>query len=212
MSTPTQFDDAALRDLIACPRCDLLHRSHRVADGCVGRCKRCHTPLIMPRAQAIPRIIALSLTVLILLVGALYFPFLELNAGGFSNSASLLDAATAFNHGLLIPLSGAVAAFMVLLPAVRVASLVYALVPLLFHQPPARYSAYALRLANRLRPWAMAEIFIIGVVVALVKIVDLADVTPGPAFWAFSVMVIILVLNDTYMCRWTLWNALTARR
>ena len=34
-------------------------------------------------------------------------------------------------------------------------------------------------------PWSMAEIFVIGVAVALVKVSGLASVTLGPAFWSF---------------------------
>ena len=199
------------RDLIACPRCDLLHRVRPQVEGTSARCARCGTVLITTRAAAIPRVVALALAVLVLMVGAVFFPFLQLKTGGLTNSASLLDAATAFHSGILIPLSGVVAALIVFLPALRVGAIFYALLPITFGRPPARHATYALRLANRLKPWAMAEIFILGVAVALVKVTGLADVTPGPAFWAFSALVIILILKDNSMCNWSLWSALTKR-
>ncbi|MEM9813834.1 MAG: paraquat-inducible protein A, partial [Pseudomonadota bacterium] len=183
-----------------------------VQDGRVARCQRCHTPLIFPRGQAVARVVALSLTILILMIAAVFFPFLTLEAGGFRNSATLIDAATAFDEGWLIPLSGLVAAFILILPAIRTGALLYALMPLLAARPPARYAAMAMRIANRIRPWAMAEIFVVGMVVALVKIVELASVTPGPAFWAFCGLVAITVLKDTYMCRWSIWNSLAPPR
>ncbi|WP_348520785.1 paraquat-inducible protein A [Algicella marina] len=142
------------------------------------------------------------------MTAAIFFPFLKLKTGGLSNSASLFDAATAFQSGILIPLSGAVAALIVILPSLRVLAILYALVPLQFGRPPFRHAAFAFRLADRLKPWAMAEIFIIGVAVALVKVTGLAEVTPGPAFWAFSALVIVIVLKDTAMCKWSIWTAL----
>jgi paraquat-inducible protein A len=54
----------------------------------------------------------------------------------------------------------------------------------------------------------MAEIFVIGCAVALVKIADLADVVFGPAFWMFALLVVLIVAQDRLMCRWSVWNAL----
>jgi paraquat-inducible protein A len=54
----------------------------------------------------------------------------------------------------------------------------------------------------------MAEIFVLGVGVALVKVVDLARVEIGPAFWMFAGLVLITLLQDTFTCRWTIWRAL----
>ncbi|MEO0913051.1 MAG: paraquat-inducible protein A [Pseudomonadota bacterium] len=197
-----------LNALIACPRCDLLHHVRPQSNNQIARCSRCHVTLITTRQDAIPRVTALALTVLILMVAAIFFPFLNLKTGGLSNSASLFDAATAFQSGILIPLSGAVAALIILLPTLRVSAILYALTPLMLGRKPARHAAFAFRLAEKLKPWAMAEIFIIGVAVALVKVTGLAQVTPGPAFWAFCALVVIIVLKDTAMCKWSIWSAL----
>jgi paraquat-inducible protein A len=43
-----------------------------------------------------------------------------------------------------------------------------------------------------------------------VKVVDLARVEIGPAFWMFSALVLITLLQDTFTCRWTIWKALDA--
>ncbi len=200
-----------LDSLIACPRCDLLHRVRPQSANTVARCSRCHVKLVTTRQDAIPRVTALAMTVLILMIAAIFFPFLNLKTGGLSNSASLFDAATAFQSGILIPLSGAVAALIIILPALRVTAIIYALLPLQMGRKPARHAPFAFRLAEKLKPWAMAEIFIIGVAVALVKVTGLAEVTPGPAFWAFSALVVVIVLKDTAMCKWSIWSALSQR-
>lgn len=54
----------------------------------------------------------------------------------------------------------------------------------------------------------MAEIFALGAGVALIKIVDLAEVGFGPAFWMFGALVVLLWAQDRMICRHGLWRAL----
>ena len=54
----------------------------------------------------------------------------------------------------------------------------------------------------------MAEIFIVGVTVALIKVAGIATVTIGPAFWAFSGLVVVTILKDQLICRYSIWHAL----
>lgn len=112
----------------------------------------------------------------------------------------------------MLPLSVAVAALIVVLPLARLVAISYALGPMAFGHRPAPQAARAMRWAERSQPWAMAEIFIVGVAVALVKVAGLAQVTLGPAFWAFSALVLVNVLSDNIMCRLTVWKTLEDRR
>lgn len=194
--------------LIACPRCDALHRDLDLADGARARCARCGTLLIAARQRAFGQVIMLSVTIAILMAGAVFFPFLSISAAGLSHASSVFDAALAFSGDLLAPLSVAVLAMIVLIPVVRVAAILYTLLPLARGRPPLRHAEDAFRLAEHLRPWSMAEIFIIGTAVALVKVAGLATIGFGPAFWAFAAIVIVVVLEDTFMCKWTIWKTI----
>ena len=197
-----------LDSLIACPECDTLHRVAVVSDDARAYCRRCGTLLIAPRADALARIAGLSMTAAILMVAAIWFPFLDLAVAGHDNRISVMDAVMAFSSGPMVPLSFAVAALIVLIPSLRLAALLYAIGPLAFGRPARTAARPAFRLAEALRPWSMAEIFILGVTVALVKVAGLATVTLGPAFWAFVALVLVTVLQDTNMCRQSIWKAL----
>ena len=105
-------------------------------------------------------------------------------------------------------LSLAVILLIVFLPALRLLLTLYVLIPLVRDRRPWPGAKRAFRWAERLRPWSMAEIFVIGCAVALVKLVDLARVDLGPAFWMFAVLVVVLTVQDTLMCRWSVWRAL----
>lgn len=198
--------------LIACPRCDAAYTLLRPKVGERALCQRCGTALITPRRKAGLQIIAVSFAIMILIVAATVFPFLTIKAAGASNSVSILDAALAFSDGPLIALALTTAALIIFVPLARVMLSIYVLVPIVMDRPPARGATQAFRLSEALRPWSMAEIFAIGCAVALVKISDLADVAFGPAFWMFAALVVLVVVQDNFLCRWSVWNSLDKPR
>src|SRR5690606_36165536 len=75
MQSEGTYDLTTGAGLIACPRCDALHIERELEPGETARCIRCNTVLASPRAGAFTRIIALSFTSLVLMVGAVFFPF-----------------------------------------------------------------------------------------------------------------------------------------
>lgn len=211
----TTLDPTAVADLdalVACPSCDALHRLSDVPDGARARCRRCGEVLMAPREGAVVRIVTLAATALILMVAALYFPFLELKAGPAQHRSSVLDVVGAYSEGPFLPLAIAVAALIVVLPALRLLAILYAIGPLIFDRKPWPDARIVYRFSDAIRPWAMAEIFIVGTAVALVKIAGLAAVSIGPAFWAFVALVLVTALHDTFMCRLTIWKTLDGAR
>lgn len=197
-----------LDDLIVCPQCDAAYTFKKPDAGDRAVCQRCHKVLIAPRKNAGLRIIAIALAVVVLIIGAAVFPFLTIDAAGNKNAVSILDAALAFSDGPMILLSFATAALIVFIPLLRVLLTIYVLVPVVLDRPPARHAIRAFRLSEALRPWSMAEIFAIGCAVALVKIADLAQVGFGPAFWMFGILVALVIAQDSFMCKWSVWNSL----
>jgi len=93
-----------------------------------------------------------------------------------------------------------------------VGALAYTLLPLRLGRPPAPGAAHAFRIAAHLRPWSMAEVFLIGVVVALVKIVGMATVNLGPAFWAMAGLVVLVIYEGTALDEWSIWQTLEQSR
>lgn len=194
--------------LLACPRCDALHIEEELSDGETARCVRCNGLLARPREGAFSRIIALSITSLVLIVGAIFFPFLEISKLGIGNATSLFGVALAFSEGWLMPLTVAVLFLIVALPALRAMLLIYTLTPLAAKRKPWRFAVPAFRASEAMRPWSMAEIFIIGTAVALVKVAGLANVSFGPAFWAFCGLIVVNIASFAFTSATTIWDAI----
>lgn len=202
------IDALPLDDLVACPQCDTLHRASALPDNARAHCQQCGIVLMTSQPAAMARILSLALTAFIMMIAAVSFPFLTLDAGGLHNATSVIDAVLAFNDGYAFPLAVAVAFFIIVIPLIRLSALIYALGPLVRDRMPRQGARKAFALAERLRPWSMVEIFIVGVTVALIKVAGLAAVTIGPAFWAFAGVVVITVLKDQLICRYSIWEAL----
>lgn len=199
-------------DLVACPSCDALFTLPSLPDGARARCARCHTVIAAPKASAMTRIVMMAATSVILMLAGVFFPFLELTAAGLTQRSSIMDVVLVFTDGPFVGLALAVGALIVVLPMLRFLAIIYVLAPMAFGWHPARGAVTVFGWAERMRPWSMAEIFIVGVAVALIKVAGLANLSLGPAFWAFVGLVLITAFQDTNMCRLTIWKTLEARR
>lgn len=203
-----KYDTQTGAGLMACPRCDALHVKEDLDIGETARCIRCGTVLASSRAGSFVRVIALAFTTMVLIVAAVFFPFLEISRLSFGNATSLFGVALAFADGILLPLVLGVLTVIVGLPMLRSFLLLYTLLPLAKGQPAYRHAAAAFRVSEQLRPWSMAEIFVIGTSVALVKIAGLANVHLGPAFWAFCALIFVNIASHGALSQSTIWDAI----
>lgn len=208
MCAVADTSSAPLDALIVCPVCDATYELQRPEAGERAVCTRCHKVLIAPRRKAGKQIIAVSVAVVVLIIAASVFPFLQISASGRTNAVSILDAALSFTEGPMLVLALLTAGFIIFVPLLRMLLTLYVLIPVVRDRPPARHAMQAFRLAEALRPWSMAEIFALGCAVALVKVADLATVGFGPAFWMFGVLVVLVIVQDGFMCKWSIWNSL----
>lgn len=192
--------------LIACHSCDaLLTEPPRGAER--TRCPRCHSVLTTERRGAIDGVLASAVSTIVLLMAAIFLPFITIDVAGRHRDAAVADAIHAAGAEAWL-LAIAVGAMIVALPLIRALSLLWVLTPIRLGYAPLRFAKEAFRLAIELRPWSMMEIFIIGAAVALVKIAGLALVGLGAAFWLFVALAAVTLYEDVSLCRRTVWRLL----
>ncbi|MEM8571924.1 MAG: paraquat-inducible protein A [Pseudomonadota bacterium] len=194
-------------ELIACTICDALHEvPEEIPYNGRIRCVRCGATLLRGPGRAIDRILAGALGTVVLVFSALFFPFLQISASGFTSATTLIETAFAFDRGITAPLALVLVLLIVVLPVTRAIMLSYALVPIRLGYAARPEAKWAFRLASHLRPWSMAEVFMVGVIVALVKIGGLAKVGLGPAFWELMLVVLIVALEMASLSEKTIWR------
>jgi len=205
--------DAAVRlrpDLLACPECDLLHAAPRGADRRRhAHCRRCGAPLVRAGGPPADVPLALALAAVIALVIAHLYPVLAIEAAGQTRSASLWEAAVTLWDEDAGPMS-----LLVLLttgagPLAELLAVLYVLLPLRAGQR-APGAAVVLRAMQAVRPWVMVEVFMLGVLVAVVKLAALATILPGIGLWAFAAVMLLLAATASTLDVEALWSRLHA--
>ena len=89
------------------------------------------------------------------------------------------------------PVALLVLATTILCPLLQLCILIYLLVPMSYQRRPAGFGVLVNAL-QALRPWGMVEVFLLGILVAIVKLSSLAQVIAGPALWAFVALTVLL--------------------
>lgn len=198
-------------DLIACPSCDWLHYRTLIKKGSRASCARCKHELYSRKPFSVDRTLAAALAGIVFLLLSLSLPFLSLSRGGLSSSISVLDAVGALWLSDMRWLGILSLALIALLPFVRLCLLIWVMFRLRYRLGVLPSMRFAMRWAEKLEPWAMAEIFMVGVVVSLVKIADLATLTVGPAFWSLLGLILTTSLISIFFCKDSVWQLLTTR-
>jgi len=193
---------ATLRDdLVACEECDALHRRSSVdgagedADEVVpsGRhyeCRRCGASLGLARHASFDLPLALALGGLVMLLIAHTNDIMVIDIQGQLRSTTLWEAAwTLYDEGAWF-MCGLVLFTTLLNPLVEMAAVAWVLLPLRAGQQPPGFDI-VLRAMQAVRPWVMVEVFMLGVLVAFVKLNGLASVIPGPGLWAFGAVMVL---------------------
>ena len=84
---------------------------------------------------------------------------------------------------------------IVLAPVAQIALLLYVLVPLRWNRVPWQLP-HAFRLLRHAQPWSMIEVFMIGILVAITKLMGMATIVPGLALWSFVLLMLVLAGRD----------------
>ncbi|NND91400.1 MAG: paraquat-inducible protein A [Granulosicoccus sp.] len=198
-------------ELIACPGCDLLHHRQSLQLGELARCERCNDIVQTRKESTVDRSLAAVLAGIILMLLSLSLPFLSLSRAGVSSEISVLDAVSALWLSDMRWLGFVTLAFIVMLPLARLALLGWVLWRIRFDRKIRSGMRTAFRWAIRLEPWAMADIFMVGVVVSLVKISTLANLHVGLAFWSLLALVAVSVYLNLALCKDTVWACIIRR-
>ena len=179
--------------LLACHECDAIQALPPLSAGDLLACSRCGAHLRRSRRDALHRVLPLTLAAAMLFLLANSSSILAIEVAGNRTSMSLLGAVWAlYDQGVTgVALIVALTAFIV--PAAEIGLLGYALLALVLPRRLPGVTA-TMRLLERLRPWAMAEILLLGVLVSLVKLAVLARVIPGVGLWSLCALIVLTAM------------------
>jgi len=135
--------------------------------------------------------LAVTLTATVAMAIANAFPLITLSANGHETEATLWRAIVASYDQDLPLVAAALVISLIIAPLVEIVLLLWVLVPLCAGTRPLGFSLI-MRAIQTLRPWRMVEVFLLGVVVAVVKLAGLASTVPGWGSFGIAVMTLAL--------------------
>jgi paraquat-inducible protein A len=180
-----------MSSVIVCPSCDLAHRVGAAPASVGTRCARCRAPLQRPEIGNIDTAIALSLCALVLFFLSNAYPLVTIQVNGTTRATTLLGAAWGLYTQGHAGLAALVFLTTVVGPFLQITILLYLLLPLR-HAREAPGQNTIFRLLAQVRPWTFVEVFMLGVLVALVRLSAYALVIPGVALWSCGLLMLTL--------------------
>jgi len=181
--------------LIACPGCDLLQRLPPLAPGERTRCARCGHLLAKRVVNSLDRCLALTIAAAVLFLLANVSPLMGLSVVGRTASTTIIGGAvTMWRHDERI--TAAVVAFCaVLAPAAFLIALLTVLVTERRASsrglPTPRWIGEILRWTRYLHAWSLLEVMLLGMMVALVKIAEVAQVSADVGIFSVAALTLL---------------------
>ncbi|HKM38002.1 MAG TPA: paraquat-inducible protein A [Thiopseudomonas sp.] len=197
------------RRLRVCHECDLLLALPPLKTGEKANCPRCNHTLVRRQASAAERSLALAIATLIMLGLSLSFPFLGFSLQGFGNGIALTETVSSlvsFEQSLV---ALTILLTVIILPLLYLTALSWLCVGIIRGQPLPKSPLLA-RTLNYVTPWMMADVFVIGTLVSMIKIVGMAEVELGLSFWTVCGYALLLLFTTQSVDRDWLWQALDA--
>lgn len=210
MPSPMQF----VPHVVLCEGCDAVYPKTELQPGEAARCFRCGTELERYQGDAHKRMLPLVLAGLLMFAVANLFPIVSIVVGGQFSGTTLVGAVAALSQDGMGEVAALVLATTLLFPLLQLLVLLYLLLPHPLRQSPPIAFAWLVRLLQMLQPWGMVEVFLLGVLVAIVKLSSSAEVIAGPALGAFVALTVLLTAILSFPPRnfWHLAFAAPAQR
>ena len=184
-------DPVADLSLLACPDCDLLQRLPNIEEGASARCPRCNLELWRRRDDPSRLTLPLTIAAGVLYLVANAFPMLGLSAVGHQAETTVLGGADQLWRDGRELVAGLVLFTVVVAPALQIGFMLLISLGSLAERPPS-WVGSLIRYYDVVRVWSMFEVMLVGVLVALIKIAELATVIPGLALFALGALVFLL--------------------
>jgi paraquat-inducible protein A len=197
--------------VIVCPSCDLAHRAGTAPAVERTRCTRCRALLQRPENGRIDTAIALAFSALVLFVLSNAYPLVAIQSNGSTRATTLVGAALGVYRQDHTGLASLVFITTVVGPFLQIVSLLYLLIPLRRkRQAPGQNTIF--RLLAQVRPWTFIEVFMLGALVALVRLGAYARVVPGVALWSCGFMMLTLAALTSRTSAGQFWRWVEASR
>ncbi len=183
-------------ELIACRICDLVHEAVPVPKAHRSVCSRCGSELRKFKPDSLDRTLALALAALILYIPANLYPIMTMEYLGRLQKDTIWTGVVALAHSGMWPIAILVFLASIAIPLIKILGLLFLVATIRLNLwRDQRTQIY--RFIESIGRWSMLDVFLLSILVALIKLGQLATVEPGPGALAFAAVVVLTIFATT---------------
>lgn len=204
-----ELEGLTLEQLIACPDCDLLMKKPDLeVQEQVVICPCCGRKLYTIRANVATKSLALVLTALLLYIPANFLPIMYLNLVGRVTTETVWSGVWNLYDSGMSGLAVIVFTCSMAVPLLKLLCQLLVLVSVIF----ARFKNYGLflyRTYHHLKEWGMLEVYLLGILVSIIKLGDMADLELGVGLLCFISLLVVQIWLEIMMSPQQIWQSLS---
>jgi len=193
--------------LLACETCGLAQRVEEVEPGMTAECIRCGTPILSRPASGAQTTAALTIAALVLYIPANIYPILRMNLYGMYSENTIWDGIVSLMQYNEYLVAAIVFLASIVVPLLKLLGLLFLVASVRWgHGRRLRARTHIYQFIDAIGPWAMLDVFLLAILVALVKLGDLGKIIPGPGLVAFTGVVVFTMLASQSFDTKLIWN------
>jgi paraquat-inducible protein A len=167
----------------------------------VARCTECGA-VISHHAQAdVNVVLAIASACAVLLLIANLTPILAIDVAGTHVEANIWTAVLSMQGGWFSVGAAVLLVTMLLAPLVQILLVLWIMSFARVGKRAPGFVSVLLTL-HVLRPWSMSEVFLLGALVAIVKLGSFIPIITGPGVWALALLTVLLAVLGHFDPRW----------
>ncbi|MEX2961709.1 paraquat-inducible protein A [Microbulbifer sp. TYP-18] len=195
----------------ACHECDLLLDKGIAPPGDKLSCPRCGATIHRNPSHSVHYTAALSITGLVLFVPAVSLPLLHFSILALGAENTLFNGVHSLLGAGFVWLASLVLFCSVLAPLGKFLLLTFVSIGCHFRTLDGPVTG-AVRWYQHLKDWGMLDVYLLGLLVALVKMEDLGKLVVEPGFYCFCALMVVSNLSMLAFDQQSIWNRMERRR
>ena len=194
-------------EVLCCPTCGLTQQVDPPLRGQRAECPRCGSTVSEGPRGNLQVTAAFAIAALILYVPANLYPILRMHFYGAYSESTVWDGVVSLAQSRQYFVALIVFMASIAVPILKLTGLLYLVISARFNvgrRLRSRTRIY--RFIDVVGPWAMLDVFLLAILVALVKLRQIATILPGPGLVAFTAVVVLTMLASASFDPRTIWE------
>lgn len=187
------------------------HTCGKTSPVTMGTCPRCGSHLHLRKPQSVQRTVALMIAAAALYIPANVLPVMTVVELGDVEATTIVAGMVTFWKNGAYPIALVIFIASILIPFLKIAALTWLCLAASGKlQPSPSLLGKVYWFTELLGRWSMVDIFVVGILVALVQLGNYMTIRPGPGAVAFAGVVLLTMLAALSFDPRLLWDRLEA--